>query len=485
MSKAPNLLFILSDEHTRDICGCYGHRQIQTPNIDSLAAAGTVFENAYTPCPICIPARASLNTGRYVHEIGYWDNGLPYDGTTRGWNHELRERGHLVDSIGKLHFQGQGTDHGFTEEIDPLHVVDGIGDVLSCLRDDPPHRHKRGGILEAGPGHSTYIDYDVSNADRACEWLAAHKDEDTPWALFVGFVLPHPPYLAPPEDFSVYPTDTIDLLPQTTPAEWPDHPTIDYFRRFFDYHDPFDEATIRRLNSAYYGMVTFLDRQIGRVLRALQSLGLADNTRIIYTSDHGEHLGSRGLFGKFTMYEESAAVPLVMTGPDIPKGKRVITPASLVDMYPTILESFGISPSSEAGPTGNPSGTSLFDFIATESPYRAVLSEYHAVGSRRGYYMVRRGHLKYVYYVDAPPQLFDLRRDPREETDRADDPLYAPDLAAMDRLLRQFLCPEAVDAQAREDQRQRVEEFGGREALTQKGAFDNSPVPGEEPKFHL
>ena len=133
-----NLLFILSDEHTREVAGCYGHPVVRTPAIDGLAARGTRFANAYTNCPICIPARASLATGRYVHQIRHWDNGLPYDGGVRSWHHELRDRGFRVDSIGKLHFRRPDEDHGFTEEIEPLHVVEGVGDILGCLRDDPP-----------------------------------------------------------------------------------------------------------------------------------------------------------------------------------------------------------------------------------------------------------------------------------------------------------------------------------------------------------
>lgn len=150
-----NLLYIISDQHNRNLLGCYGHPMVQTPNLDRLAERGTRFANAYTNCPICVPARASLATGRYVHQIGNWDNGQPYDGSVPSWHHRLREQGVHAASIGKLHFQGQGADHGFGEEIEPLNVVDGVGDVLGCIRDLPPFRNKRPGIREAGPGDST------------------------------------------------------------------------------------------------------------------------------------------------------------------------------------------------------------------------------------------------------------------------------------------------------------------------------------------
>ena len=156
-----NLLFILSDQHTRSGLGCYGGPGI-TPHLDALARRGTRFDAAYTNCPICVPERASLATGRYVHEIGFWDNGIPYDGSVPSWGHHLRGAGFTVDSIGKLHFRSSADDNGFSNEIEPLHVVDGIGDLLSCVRDDPPRRNARRGVLAAGPGDSTYLAYDVT-----------------------------------------------------------------------------------------------------------------------------------------------------------------------------------------------------------------------------------------------------------------------------------------------------------------------------------
>ncbi len=139
--------------------------------------------------------RAGLATGRYVHRIRYWDNAFPYDGKVPSWHHRLRSQGLRADSIGKLHFSGRGNDHGFSQEIDPLHVVEGVGDILGSVRDDPPLRNKRPGVLEAGPGDSTYLQYDAQRR-RACEWLAAHSQDDKPWALFLSFVCPHPPYIA-------------------------------------------------------------------------------------------------------------------------------------------------------------------------------------------------------------------------------------------------------------------------------------------------
>jgi len=478
-----NLLFLLSDEHNRDTLGCYGHPLVETPSLDRLAAGGTRFTSAYTNCPICVPARASLATGRYVHEIGNWDNAFPYDGRVRGWGHRLQELGHRVDSIGKLHYRSVEDDDGFGEQIIPLNVVDGVGDVMGSIRDTTIVRSgMRDGVIGAGPGNSTYLDYDIEIADRAVEWLGRRvADADPkPWMLFCSFVCPHPPFIAPPELYERYPLDSIPLPVQYEPADRPRHAALETLRRVMRYDEPFTELEVRRVIAAYYGTCTHLDRQIGRVLEALDGLGLSDSTRIVYTSDHGESMGRRGLWGKFTLYEESAAVPLILAGPEVPAGHVCDDPVSLVDCNQTILEAVGIDPTQ---PPGLP-GHSLWPIAAGESLGRVVFSEYHAVGSTSGSYMIREGRYKYIHYVGLPPQLFDLQDDPLETADLAGQAEHAELQGRLERRLRELLDPDAVDARARRDQEALVGRHGGREAVLSRGSFVNSPVPGETPTFH-
>ncbi|MEZ4661744.1 MAG: sulfatase-like hydrolase/transferase [Caldilineaceae bacterium] len=475
-----NFLFILSDQHSYDALGCYGHPLVQTPHLDRLAQRGTRFTNAYTPCPICVPARAALATGRYVHQIGNWDNGHPYEGAIPSWHHRLREQGFRVDSIGKLHFRRDEDDLGFSQCIEPLNVVDGVGDILSCIREDPPLRAKRSGILGAGPGDSTYLQYDQRNADNGVRWLRDHAADDKPWALFLSFVCPHPPYIAPPELYERYPLDQISMPPQWRTADWPDHPAMRYFRRFFGFAPQFEEAEIRRMNAAYYGACTWLDQQIGRVLSALEALNLTDGTRIIYSSDHGEHRGSRGIYGKFTMYEESVGIPFIAAGPDVPAGKVVNTPVSLLDIFPTALGCVGAS---AAETDADLPGESIWQIANAPDRERFVLSEYHAVAAQNGYFMLTNGHHKYVYYVNAAPQLFDLHADPHELHDLAASPAHAAIRTRFEQELRALLDPEAVDARAKADQHAKIETFGGEEAVLRRGFFVNSPTPGEDPGF--
>lgn len=482
-----NLLFILSDEHNRDSLGCYGHSLVQTPHLDRLAAGGVRFDSAYTNCPICVPARASLATGRYVADIGYWDNAFPYEGRVPGWGHHLAAQGHIVDSIGKLHYRGESDDDGFTNKIIPLNVVDGVGDVMGSIRDEIPHREgMRDGVKTAGPGESTYLDYDVDIARKSCDWLkAAAAGEKTPagkpWMLFASFVCPHPPFIAPPELYDLYPLDQIPLPVQNRVGDQPDHPAIATLRDIMCYADPFSEEEVRRVTAAYYGACTHLDLQIGKVLETLEQTGLAETTRIIYTSDHGESMGRRGLWGKFTMYEESVAVPFIMAGPDLPSAESTDDPVSLVDCYQTILEAVG-EPLTEVERNELP-GSSLWQVARGESLDRSVMSEYHAVASRGGSFMLRRGNFKYVHYVGVRPQLFDLAADPLETNDLAEDPTHAEELQALEAELRSIVDPDDVDARAKSDQRSLVDQHGGRETVLQRGSFVNSPVPGEDPQF--
>ena len=139
-----NVVFIMSDEHSRRVLGSYGNTVVKSPNLDALAAGGTQFENAYCNCPICVPSRASFATGRYVHAIGYWDNAFPYRGTPASWGHRLHDTDHRCDSIGKLHYRGSDDPNGFDNEILPLHVLEGEGDVQGMLRRPPPTRDSTG-----------------------------------------------------------------------------------------------------------------------------------------------------------------------------------------------------------------------------------------------------------------------------------------------------------------------------------------------------
>lgn len=477
-----NFLFILSDEHQRDIAGCYGDSIAITPNIDRLAARGARFTNAYTPTPICVPARAALATGRWAHQCKSWDNASPYHGEIASWHHRLRAAGHRVASIGKLHFRSTSDDNGFSEEILPLHVLDGIGDLIGMIREPPPSRGSMPALAaSAGPGESSYNDYDREITAAACRWIAgaAARRGDKPWALFVSLVRPHFPLTAPPEFFALYPPGRMPMPRLYDASGHPRHPAVKAIRAIMRYDDFFaDEAAVCRAIAAYYALVSFLDDNIGKILRALADAGLAETTRVIYTTDHGDNLGCRGLWGKSVLYEESAAIPLIMTGAGVAPGTVVDAPVSLVDIYRTALDCVGCPV--PRGDEGLPS-RSLWSIATGVRPERTVLSEYHAAGSITGSFMIRHGRWKYVYHVGFAPELFDLQADPGETRDLAAEPGMAATLTECEAALRRVCDPEAVNAEAFADQRRRIAQHGGAEAIKRRGDYSYTPAPGETP----
>jgi choline-sulfatase len=484
--KPANFLVLMSDEHNPRFLGAGGHPFIATPNLDALAARGTRFSSAYTSCPICVPARASFATGRYVHEIGYWDNADAYEGKVPSWHHALRTAGHRVVSIGKLHFRGRpGDDHGFSQEIIPMHVIDGVGDVKGLIREDIPVRKGGDKIARlAGPGECPYTVYDREIAARAQIWLheEAPRWRDRPWVLFVSFVAPHFPLTAPPHWYYRYARGDLPMPKQYAQAERPHHPFLADYARTVDYDTHFATAAdVKRAIAGYSGLVSSMDENVGYVLRALDEAGLAATTRVLYTSDHGDNLGARGLWGKSTLYEESAGVPLIIAGPDIATGRVIPTPASLIDCAPTILESVGAP--AEVGGRALP-GASLFALANGALPSRPVISEYHAIGSVAGAFMLRFGRWKYCHYVAYRPQLFDLADDPEELTDLAGDPRHAAVVAEGERRLRAALDPQAVDARAKQRQRELLASFGGREQALARGDLGYTPAPGTAPEMN-
>ena len=481
-----NLLIIISDEHRRDCLGCMGHPLVKTPHLDALAARGTVFENAYTPSPMCVPTRAALACGDHVHKIGYWDSAAPYDGKTRSWMHHLREQGIDVTSIGKLHFRSGEDDNGFSEEILPMHVVRGIGWPIGLLRDNPPAYEGAAELAaDVGCGPSTYTDYDLAITAATETWLGERGGDAKPWACFVSLVSPHFPLTAPKEFYDLYDPATVDM-PIGYGSDTPErHPELGNVAAFFDYDRHFDEAKVREAKVAYYGLVSFLDDCIGRIFSALTKSGQADDTVIVYTSDHGDMMGDQRLWTKQVMYEASAGVPMIVAGPGIPANRRITTGTTLLDLAATAVDVTGAIHDAESKALPGRSLRGIAN--AYDDPNRTILSEYHDGGSTTGTFMVRWEDWKFVYYVGQPPQLFHLGDDPHELLDLAADDLSREDVAAAlregERRLRAICDPEEVNARCFADQKRRIEELGGEEACRSAYVFNHTPTPSEQARM--
>jgi choline-sulfatase len=325
---------------------------------------------------------------------------------------------------------------------------------------------------QIGPGHSSYNEFDEGIADYAVDWLAEQAKNEVPWVLFVGFVAPHFPLVVPQRYLDLYPTDSIEL-----PALHPDrgykrHPWVERQARYMDHDLALGDDERRRLAIAsYFGLVSFLDDNVGRVLGALEAHGLEESTTVIYSSDHGDNLGSRGMWNKCLMYRESTGVPMIIAGPDIPSNKVCSTPVSLLDVQNTILDLVGV-PEETASP-----GTSMARLAnEPDDANRTVFSEYHAVGSESAAYMLVNREYKYHYYVNLEPELFDLEADPGETFNLASQSDYGELVADFEARLRSIVDPEAVDATAKRDQNALVEKFGGRESALKTGTPGATPV---------
>jgi choline-sulfatase len=476
MPEPRNLVFILSDNHNRAFAGFGGHPQAVTPNLDALAARGVVFDNAYAASPLCCPSRASLATGRYPHQTGYWDNAITYDGRVPSWMHRLRDDGHDVVSFGKLHFRASDDDNGFSEERLAMHILGGKGGTHMLLRGfDDEHVNKGQWEMykdRTGIGTAPYQAFDQTITEDAIGWLKAHgRAGEKPFALFVSYPSTHPPFAVPAAFWDRIDAADIRLPMGFRPEERSEHPADRHLRHIMDTGD-LDEEMVRRIQVGYLALVAHLDHQIGRLLQTLDALGLTSDTRIVYTSDHGDLAGQNGLLGKFCLYEGSIGVPLIMAGPGIPAGRRVQQIASHVDLFPTILEAMGVP--LEAEDSDLP-GRSLWPALQGEEANVIGFAEYHAVGSKAGSFMLRDHDWKLIHHVGMPAQLFDLDADPDELHDLGPD---HPEVARLEALLRQICDPEAIDARAKADQRAKAAFWGGREAVAKDGLLVFTPPPG-------
>ncbi|MEM6986341.1 MAG: sulfatase-like hydrolase/transferase [Pseudomonadota bacterium] len=470
----PNLLIILSDEHQARAMGCADHDFVKTPNLDALAMRGTRFTKAYTPSPICVPARAAFATGQYVHQNRLWDNAMPYTGELPGWGHALQKKRVPVESIGKLHYRQASDEDGFDVKHIPMMVVDGVGMVWASMRKENERVSPKSRMLGdyIGPGTSRYTEYDSAVTDQAVAWLHDRPHGETPWCLYVGLVAPHFPLAVPDEYFNMYPTDALPKVKLHPRDGHKRHPWVELQNAVMDSESRFKDADERLTAMAcYYGLCSWMDHNVGRILGALEASGLADNTTVVYSSDHGDNVGARGLWGKSNHYEESVAVPMIVSGPNIPAG-TCETPCSLLDLSATIVDHF------DADPLENSPGVSLYDLLGQpDCPERIVFSEYHAAGAVSGAFMLRKGDWKLIHYVGFEPELFNLRDDPEELVNLAAEPTHEQTLNDLRAALHAICDPQAIDALAHADQADLIASYGGREAALTLGAPGATPPP--------
>ncbi|MGH1479817.1 MAG: sulfatase-like hydrolase/transferase [Geminicoccales bacterium] len=428
----PNILFLFSDQHAQNVAGCYGAPIVQTPALDQLAAEGVTFDNAYTTAPLCTPARMAMLTAQYSHKIGCWTNSdiLASDIPTHA--HSLGAAGYRPTLIGRLHSIGPDQLHGYVDRRVGDHSTNWVGGHAHGMgvldRAQEPFRVS---LERSGPGQSAYEvkDRDVLEATLAYLdeiKIARKKGDKKPFAATVGLMLPHQPYVCSPEDFSYY-DGKVGLPRLAAPGDNAEHPYLREWRRFTDSLDLPDDWQVRA-RTAYYGLTTAMDRMIQQILDRLEANGLADNTLVVYASDHGDQLGERGLWWKQTFHEQSIKVPLIMRWAGrLPTGERRSQVVNLLDLASTMLDAAGAPPLPKA------QGRSFLEVARDQrTPWSDLtFAEYCTDGLARWtgavvqQRMVREGRYKLVYYHGHRPQLFDLEADPDETVDLAQSEKHA------------------------------------------------------------
>ncbi|GAB3754713.1 choline-sulfatase [Zhihengliuella somnathii] len=468
----PNIVVIQADQMGPHYLGAYGDEAAQTPNIDALAAEGAVFDRAYCNTPLCAPSRASMMTGTMPSELGCFDNGDDFPSSTPTFAHHLRNAGYHTALVGRMHFIGPDQHHGFEErlttDVYPADL-DMVPDWKRPLDEKLQWYHDADAVFSAGVSTaSVQQDFDdevgfrayrhLADRARANQAAATCGERPQPFLMVTSFIHPHDPYEPPREHWDRF--DGVDIPDPAHPGA-PDPEADPHSHRLrqmsgFDVREPgIDE--VRRARRAYYAAVSYIDDHVGRIRSRLKQLGLAEDTVIVVTSDHGDMLGEKGLWYKMSPYEQSARIPLIVYGPEhlVPRG-RYQTPVSLLDLMPTLLELSGSGSgassgagnhrgsgaSSGAGHDAVVSGAVAADGAAgagesvlsvarreTEGGLRPedrdVFIEYLAEGTYRPQLTVMRGALKFVHCPGDPDQLFDLDRDPEELTNRAGDAAYA------------------------------------------------------------
>jgi choline-sulfatase len=444
MSSGPNLLLIMSDQHAQRISGCYGDPVVETPNIDRLAARGVTFDNAYCPSPICLPARMSALTGRHPFRQSCWTNTDYLASDIPTMAHALGAAGLAPILVGRMHALGPDQLHGYVRREVGEHSPNWIGvprhDMGPLANTNDPYHAS---ISVSGAGLSAYEKKDVDVTASAVSVLREiaerrARGEARPFAVTVGYMLPHPPAVARPEDFRRYAGRVPP--PQIPPAAADsEHSWIRWWRENREITAT-DSADAQRARAAYYALTSRLDGLVGQVIDALDECGLAEDTLVVYTSDHGDHIGDRGLWWKHTLYDESTKIPLIMSWPGhLPEGSRRTSVVSLIDLAPTLLEAVG------APALPNCDGRSFLGLARDpNAPWvEEAFAEYctdstpawtggMAVRQR----MIRTERYKLNFYLGHPPQLFDMLEDPLEQHDLAGSPEHA---AVRDALLARLL----------------------------------------------
>lgn len=439
-SQRYNVLFIISDDLTSTALSCYGNTVCKTPNIDAIAARGTRFTRAYCQGTYCGPSRASFLTGYYPHAIGVlgYKSPRPNIGDRATWPQHFKSNGYYTARVSKLYHMGvpggilvggDGRDHNnyngaddpysWTERFNspgPEWKAAGTGETLEGNPDGKKPVVGGNTFVVVEADGDDLVHSDGMTAAKAVELIHQHKDE--PFWLGVGFVRPHVPFVSPRKYYTPFlPYDSMTLPPKID-GDWDDIP-----KAGINYKTSVNmKMDVRRQKKAvggYYASVSFMDAQVGKVMTALKEANLDDKTIVIFTSDHGYHLGEHDFWAKVSLRDESSQVPLIISAP----GKQPAVCHSLtelVDLFPTVTSLCGLDVPDRI------QGRNISGML--DDPTMTVRDAAFSVAPMREGFLLREDRWAYIQYredASAGIELFDVEADPKQYTNLADDPKYA------------------------------------------------------------
>ncbi len=420
--KRPNILFIMADQMAAPILPLHDAASpIQLPNLMKLAEQAVVFDSAYCNSPLCAPSRFTLVSGRLPSKIGAYDNAADFPADVPTYAHYLRRLGYRTALSGKMHFCGPDQLHGYEERLTSDIYPADYGWAVNW--DEPDVRaswyHNMSSVLQAGPCvRSNQLDFDEEVVFKARQYLYDHVriSPDQPFCLTVSMTHPHDPYTIPREYWDRY--EGVDIpMPRQHIDQAEQDPHSQRLLKVIDLWDkPLPEDKIRDARRAYFGACSYIDDNIGKLLKTLEECGLADDTLIVFSGDHGDMLGERGLWYKMHWFEMSARVPLLVHAPKRFAAHRVSQSVSTLDLLPTLVELAG----GKVDDGLELEGHSLLPHLQGKGGHDEVLGEYMAEGTVSPLMMIRRGPWKFVYSEQDPLLLFDLDSDPLERQNLAE-----------------------------------------------------------------
>lgn len=439
MTRPANIVFIHAESMDGRKMSPMGHPALRraTPNLQRLADEGALFNNAYSNCPVCNPSRASMWTGKYPHYRDCWNN---YEGLRDGVNtyqDALNGAGYRTKAIGPI-------DYAYGQHS----IRDRVGSwTRAAMIERPTVRTPLPKVVTPGQAHGR----DWQHAYDAIKEIDTASREGRPFWTYLTTGLVHPAFVAEQRHMDLVDVDAIDM-PELFGIEETTHPAVRYQRIAKNCDQEFSPQLVRHMRHVYFAMIAALDEMVGRVLGHIDSLGLGDSTYVIFSSDHGEMAGEQNQVLKRCMYEASAHVPLIVRGPDVPRGIQIDTPVSLVDLYPTFMDMASIRYGDLAGRPGYAEtldGESLLPLLMSGAERKRdwAMAEYHGDRACTGTFMLRQGDWKLIRHVGFASELYNLREDPGERADLAAS--NGAPVEALEALLHKEFDCEGIDRRAK------------------------------------